>query len=147
MRQLEIIRAIDSFKFECVINEMPTMIATFTMPIGLASVNREDEIATELNVKNEIFVDDSKVVIEHHKQIDAEISIALELITELKKITPGVTAANTTMIDLRLDKIFTQPSEIKNAQKAALISRPRRTEKSVAPTSEPSPLAKYPTGG
>ncbi len=147
MRQLEIIRAIDSFNFACVINEMPTMIATLTTPIGLASINREVEIATELNVKNEIFVDDSKVVIEHHKQIDAEISIALELITELKKITPGVTATNTTMIDLRLDKIFTQPSEIKNAQKAALISRPRCTEKSVAPTSEPSPLAKYPTGG
>ena len=147
MRQLEIIRAIDSFNFACVINEMPTMIAKLTTPIGLASVNREDAIATELNVKNEILVGDSKVVIEHHKQIDAEISIALELITELKKITPGVTAANTTMIDLRLDKIFTQPSEIKNEQKAALISRPRRTEKSVAPTSEPSPLAKYPTGG
>jgi hypothetical protein len=118
-----------------------------TAPIGLASINREDEMATELNVKNEILVDDSKVVIAHHKQIDAAISIALELITELKKITPGVTAAKTTMIDLRLDKMFTQPSEIKNAQITALISRPRRTDKSVAPTSEPSPLAKYPTGG
>ena len=133
--------------FASAINEMPTMSATITAPIGLASINREDEIATELNVKNEILVDDSKVVIEHHKQIDAEISIALELITELKKITPGVTAAKMTMIDLRLDKIFTQPSAIKNAQKAALISRPRCTEKSVAPMSEPSPLAKYPTGG
>ncbi len=147
MRQLEIIRAADSFKFACAINVMPTMSATMAAPIGLASINREDEIATELNVKKEILLDDINVVIAHHKQIDAEISIALELITELKKITPGVTAAKTTMIDLRLDKIFTQPSEIKNAQKAALISRPRRTEKSVAPTSEPSPLAKYPTGG
>ena len=126
---------------------MQTMIATLTTPMGLASVNREDAIATELNVKNEILVEDSKVVIEHHKQIDAEISIALELITELKKITPGVTAAKTTIIDLRLDKIFTQPSAIKNAQTVALISRPRRTERSVAPTSEPNPLAKYPTGG
>jgi hypothetical protein len=116
-------------------------------PIGLASINREDEIATELNVKKEILLDDINVVIAHHKQIDAEISIALELITELKKITPGVTAAKTTMIDLRLDEIFTQPSEINNAQIAALISRPRRTDRSVAPTSEPSPLAKYPTGG
>ena len=62
------------------------MIATLTTPMGLASVNREDAIATELNVKNEILVEDSKVVIEHHKQIDAEILIALELITELKKL-------------------------------------------------------------
>jgi hypothetical protein len=30
------------------------MSATMTAPIGLASINREDEIATELNVKNEI---------------------------------------------------------------------------------------------
>ena len=147
MRQLEIIRAIDSFNFACVINEMPTMIATLIMPIGLASVNREDEIATELNVSNEILVEDNNVVIEHQKHIAAEISIALELITELKKITPGVTAAKTTMIDLRLDKILTQPRASKNAHTAALSSRPRRTERSVAPTSEPSPLAKYPTGG
>ena len=141
------IRASDSLKLCCAINEMPTIIARLTTPIGLASINREAEIATELNVSNEILVEDNNVVIEHQKHIAAEISIALELITELKKITPGVTAAKTTMIDLRLDKIFTQPSEIKNEQKAALISRPRRTEKSVAPTSEPSPLAKYPTGG
>ena len=99
--------------FACAINEMPTMSATIIAPIGLASINREDEISTELNVRNEILVDDSKVVIEHHKQIDAEISIALELITELKKITPGVTAAKMTMIDLRLDKIFTQPTHQK----------------------------------
>ncbi len=66
MRQLEIIRAIDSFNFACEINEMPRMIATLTTPIGLASVNREDVIATELIVKKEIFVNDSKVVIQHH---------------------------------------------------------------------------------
>ena len=126
---------------------MPTIIATLTTPIGLASVSSEDEIATELSVSRKILVVESKVVNDHHKQIEAEISIALELITELKKITPGVTAAKTTMIDLRLDKILIQPSAIKNEQTAALMSRPRRTEKSVAPMSEPSPLAKYPTGG
>ncbi len=146
-RQLEIVRATDSLKFACAINETTTIIATLTMPIGLASVNNEDEIATELSVSRKILTIDSNVVNEHHKQIEAEISIALELITELKKITPGVTAAKTTMIDLRLDKILMQPSAIKNEQTAALISRPSRTEKSVAPMSDPSPLAKYPTGG
>ena len=98
-------------------------------------------------MKRKILVAESNVVNEHHKQIADEISIALELITELKKITPGVTAARTTIIDRRLDEILTHPRAIKNAQRAALISRPRRTEKSVAPTSEPNPLAKYPTGG
>ena len=141
------IRASDSLKLCCAINEMPTIIARLTTPIGLASINREAEIATELNVSNEILVEDNNVVIEHQKHIAAEISIALELITELKKITPGVTAAKTTIIDLRLDEILTQPRASKNAHTAALNSRPRRTEKSVAPTSEPNPLAKYPTGG
>jgi hypothetical protein len=141
------IRATDSLKLCCAINEMPTMIARLTTPIGRASIKSEDATATELNVSNEILIEDSNVVIQHHKQIAAEISIALELITELKKITPGVTAAKMTIIDLRLDEILTQPRASKNAHTAALNSRPIRTERSVAPTSEPNPLAKYPTGG
>ena len=56
---------------------MPTIIATLTTPIGLASVSSEDEIATELSVSRKILVVESNVVNEHHKQIEAEISIAL----------------------------------------------------------------------
>ena len=89
---------------------MPTTMVTLIKPIGLASVSSDDEIATELSVSRKTLFEDSNVVNEHHKQIDAEISIALELITELKKITPGVTAAKITIIDRRLDKILTQPS-------------------------------------